>query len=49
MRGLPSEALSAIRAPHAPLVVAHVRHQAGLPDARMQHALLCLVAVLGGL
>ena len=46
---LPAAALSTLPEPHAPLVVADLRHQARLPDAQLQHALLCLMAAPGGL
>ena len=45
---LPAAALGALPAPHAPLVVADLGHQTGLPDAQRQHALLCLAAAPGG-
>ena len=49
LQELPAAGLSSLPAPQAPLVVADLRHQAGLPDARTQHALLCLAAAPGGL
>ena len=41
---LPAAVLDALPAPRAPLDVADVPHNAGLPGARMQHALLCMAA-----
>ena len=41
--------LDALAAPFTPLEVADIRHQAGLPEARMRHALLCMVAADGGM
>ena len=46
---LPAAALGALPAPHAPLAVADIGHQTGLPDARLRHALLCLAAAEGGM
>ena len=45
---LPAAARGALPAPRALLVVADLWHQTGLPDARLQHALLCLAAAPGG-
>ena len=42
--GLPAAVLDALPAPRTPLDVADVQHSAGLPGARMQHALLCMAA-----
>ena len=46
---LPAAAPSALLAPRAPMVVADPGRQTGLPDARLQHALLCLAAAPGWL
>ena len=45
---LPAAALDALPAPRAPLEVADVPHNVGLPRARMQHALLCMAAATDG-
>ena len=45
---LPGAVLDALPAPHTPLDVADVLHNVGLPGARMQHALLCMVAATDG-
>ena len=45
---LPAAALSALPAPRTPLPMADIGHQAGLPDARLQHALVCMAATRGG-
>ena len=45
---LPAAVLDALPAPRTPLDVADVQHNVGLPGARMQHALLCLVAAADG-
>ena len=46
---LPAAALSALPAPRTPLPVADIAHHAGLPEARLQHALLCMAAAEGGM
>ena len=46
--GLPAAVLDALLAPGTPLDVAEVQHSVGLPGARMQHALLCMVAAADG-
>ena len=45
---LPAAVLDALPAPRAPLDVADVPHNVGLPGARMQHALLCMAAAADG-
>ena len=45
---LPAAVLDALPAPRTPLDVADVQHSAGLPGARMQHALLCMAAAADG-
>ena len=40
--------LDALPAPRTPLDLANVPHNVGLPGARMQHALLCMVAAADG-
>ena len=45
---LPAAVLDALPAPRTPLDVAGVQHSAGLPGARMQHALLCMAAAADG-
>ena len=35
--------------PRTPLAVADIPHQVGLPEARLQHALLCIAAAEGGM
>ena len=42
-------ALCALREPRSPPPVAYIGHQAGLPDARLQLALLCMAAAEGGM
>ena len=46
---LPAAVLEALPAPRTPFDVADVPHHVGLPGARMQHALLCMAAVDGGM
>ena len=46
---LPAAVLEALPAPRTPLTVADVPHQAGLPEVRLQHALLCMAAAEGGM
>ena len=41
--------LDALPAPRTPLAVEDVPHQVGLPEARLQHALLCMAAAEGGM
>ena len=41
--------LDALPAPRTPLTVADIPHQVGLPEARTQHALLCMAAAEGGM
>ena len=48
MGELPAAVLDALPAPRAPLDVADVPHNVGLPGARMQHALLCMPAAADG-
>ena len=45
---LPAAVPDALPAPRTPLDVADVPHNAGLPGARMQHALLCMAAAVDG-
>ena len=45
---LPAAVLDALPAPRAPLDVADVPHNVGLPGARMRHALLCMAAAADG-
>ena len=45
---LPSRLLSSHPLPRTPLLVADLRHGVGVPDARLQHAVLRLVAAGGG-
>ena len=45
---LPAAVLDALPTPRAPLDVADVPHNVGLPGARMQHALLCMAAAADG-
>ena len=45
---LPTALRDALAAPRAPLDVADVPHNVGLPRARMQHALLCMAAAADG-
>ena len=45
---LPAAVLDALPAPRAPLDVADVPHNVGLPGACMQHALLCMAAAADG-
>ena len=45
---LPAAVLDALPAPRAPLDVADVPQNVGLPGARMQHALLCMAAAADG-
>ena len=44
---LPAAVLTALPASRVPMSVADIGHQAGLPDAGLHHALLCLVAAKG--
>ena len=46
---LPAAVLDALPAPRPPLEVADIPHQVGLPEARLRHALLCMVAAEGGM
>ena len=46
---LPAAALGALPAPRAPMAVADVGHQTGLPDARLRRALPCVAAAEGGM
>ena len=45
---LPAAVLDALPAPRAPLDVADIPHNVGLPGARMQHALLCMAPAADG-
>ena len=46
--GLPTALLHALPAPHTPLRVADIANQAGLPEAPLQVARLCMAAAEGG-
>ena len=46
---LPAAVLDALPAPRTPQMVADVPHQAGLPEAGLRHALLCMAAAEGGM
>ena len=46
---LPAVVLDALVTPRTPRMVADVPHQAGLPEARLRHALLCMAAAEGGM
>ena len=46
---LPAAVLGALPAPRTPLEVADILHQVGLPEARLQHSLLCMAAAEGGM
>ena len=45
----PATALSALPAPRTPLPVADIAHRAGLPEAWLQHPLLCMTTAEGGI